>query len=65
MAVISGDNGDDDSDMMMMVLRTPGGVPQGRQSAETPLLSGPGRPGPGPEFPLLRRAPLAPGPEAP
>ena len=44
-AVISGDhddNSDDYSDMMTMMIRTPGGVPEGRQSVEASLLSGPG-----------------------
>ena len=44
-AVISGDH-DDDSDMMTMMIRTPGGVPEGRQSVEASLLSGPGGAGP-------------------
>ena len=45
-AVISGDHDDDDSDMMTMMFRTPGGVPEGRQSVEASLLSGPGGAGP-------------------
>ena len=40
-AVISGDH-DDASDMMTMMIRTPGGVPEGRQPVEASLLSGPG-----------------------
>ena len=45
-AVISGDHDDDYSDMMTMMIRTPGGVPEGRQPAEASLLSGPGGAGP-------------------
>ena len=51
MAVISGDHDDDDSDMMTMMIRTPGGVPEGWECVAAALHGVAGRPGTGPALP--------------